>query len=423
MVRGLMESMDKEELIYYFLMKVGNSNCFLSKAESLGGFWVGFSNYDIPKFKNDTDCPIDLRYPDLHFLSLFSSKKWRKNVRILTFSANKLIIWKIEDALTYLSEIKLTKSEILAILSNEENFKSVSPKTKDILLRDLNDLDKYSRLKILPVSKEFETHRGNLFAPIDSLSVYQYLNQGTFRPIFRCGEDMKFPNFFETEMEYLPPITIMKKIKNRTESHKLTETDFGKFIRIYLNDLIDLHNGNINSHDSYFKKLSKDKIYSIIASVLNPAQVETLAYHLSLDLGLIPDVGLGKGLDVADVKASCRHFPKEKSNKIISSAINKLESLEVAFSTDLKSIISNTKTIRIQCKACKSSTKNEGTLYLTKKFNDVESSEKDTLYINTLIKEALKLDGYEDYAFGLSNVKSFFELLYYDLTGNHVGIA
>jgi hypothetical protein len=308
-------------------------------------------------------------------------------VRILTFSANKLIIWKIEDALTYLSEIKLTKSEIL------------------------------------PVSKEFETHRGNLLAPVDSLSVYRYLNQGTFRPIFRCGEDMKFPNFFETETEYLPPITIIKKIKTRTESHKLTETGFGKFIRIYLNDLIDLHNGEINSHDSYFKKLSKDKIYSIIASVLNPAQVETLAYHLSLDLGLIPDVGLGKGLDVADVKASCRHFPKEKSNKIISSAINKLESLKVTFSTDLESIISNTKTIRIQCKARKSSTKNEGTLYLTKNFNDVESGEKDTLYINTLIKEALELDGYKDSAFGLSNVKSFFELLYYDLTGNHVGIA
>lgn len=135
---------------YYFLMKVGDSNCFLSKTESLGGFWVSFSKEDIPKFNKDTDCPIDLTYPDLHFLSLFSSKRWRKKVRILTFSTNELIIWKIEDNLTYLSKVNRPKPEILSILKDENNFKAVSSKTKNTLFSELTDENKYSKLKLTP---------------------------------------------------------------------------------------------------------------------------------------------------------------------------------------------------------------------------------------------------------------------------------
>lgn len=406
-------------------MKVGNSNCFLSKTESLGGFWVGrFSGEDIPKFNKNTDCPIDLSYPDLHFLSLFSSKRWRKKVKILTFSTNELIIWKIDDDLTYLSKVNLPKSEILSILGNKNNFKAVSSKTKKTLLSELDDETKYSELKFLRVSEEFRIQRASLLAPIDSLSVYRYLNQGTFRPIFRCGDDRIFPDFFKHDQKNLPSINIMKKIENnKSEHHKLTETDFGKFIRIYLNDFIDFLKGDRNRQYTYFRNLSYGNLYPLIGSILNPAQVETLAYHLLLDLNLIPDVGLGKGLDVVDVKASCRHYYGFRSRQIISKAIEALKLLKVNFSSDLYQSISKTKTIQIQCKAQNRSTTNPRILHLipSKNWNEEEGNRKaNTIYINTLIKAALKLEEYENSTLGLNNTKSFFDLLRYDLTRTQV---
>ncbi len=220
----------------------------------------------------------------------------------------------------------------------------------------------------------------------------------------------------ETDANILSPVKMKRKTKSGiNKPYELTETVFGKFVRIYLNYLIDSHNDESSAQDSYFRKLSDEKIYSIITSVLNPAQVETLAYHLSLDLRLTPDVGLGKGLDVADVKASCRHHSEAESEKIILNVIKTLKELKVDLSDKLEQRIKKEKTVRIQCKAGNISTKNknEEILYLETPKKD---KDRNTIYTDTLSKAALKLEECKEFAPELNNCKSFFRLLKYDLT-------
>jgi hypothetical protein len=100
-----------------------------------------------------------------------------------------------------------------------------------------------------------------------------------------------------------------------------------------------------------------------------------------------------------------------------------LKLLKVNFSSDLYQSISKTKTIQIQCKAQNRSTTNPKILHLipSKNWNEEEGNRKaNTIYINTLIKAALKLEEYKNSTLGLNNTKSFFELLRYDLTRTQV---
>lgn len=81
--------------------------------------------------------------------------------------------------------------------------------------------------KFLPVKQLSKLHRGKLIAPIDSLSVYQYLNQGTFRPVFRIGDKRKIKH-----LDRVPCLPTPKLEKHDGGNLNLDETDLGKFVRL-----------------------------------------------------------------------------------------------------------------------------------------------------------------------------------------------
>ena len=97
--------------------------------------------------------------------------------------------------------------------------------------------------------------------------------------------------------------------------------------------------------------MPKTELAKTALSVLNPAQLETAVMHLCRDLGLTIDVGFGKGLDVADIKATVRHLPTRERGSRVHHALSILEQTGVKFSSKLKCEIQATSTLRVQCKA------------------------------------------------------------------------
>jgi len=117
---------------------------------------------------------------------------------------------------------------------------------------------------------------------------------------------------------------------------------------------------------------------------LNPAQVETIALHLCHDIGFTVDVGIGKGLDVADVKGTVRHLNPESRELRIRNANAKLESAGVKFSHKLRASIEATSSIRFQCKARNTNANEDlGTTLLIKP-GAVEKDRRDTIFLGLL---------------------------------------
>lgn len=336
--------MKKEETFYYFFMKVGFSNSFLKHAEALGGLWVGFGGTPLPRFESEGLCIKSAKEKaDLRYLAVASSALWRDEVRIVTYSKDALLIWKPTADFRSLSPSdggidwadknlyknfdktwhKHTKDELGGV-GSEKFFKEYFGPTG---------------WKLLPASLENVVSRELLIAPIDSLSVWQSFSRNTFQPMFSLeGNESTGKLSWLTSQSGLDPMQI-------SSSESLQERPFGKFIRLYLDKFA------LKNEESSFMDLSDvEKEHSVLA-ILNPAQVETAAMLMCKDLGLTVDVGIGKGLDTVDVKATVRHLPSKLRSEKIAHAISMLETAGVKFSDRLRHTIVSTKTLRIQCKA------------------------------------------------------------------------
>ena len=141
--------------------------------------------------------------------------------------------------------------------------------------------------------------------------------------------------------------------KNKTVSTKtLTESDYGKFVRLYLESMV-FKKCKDDTRPSATSSLANITIrrqrIQVIASILNPAQIETLAYLLVEDLGITADMALGKGLDVIDVKGTWRHQPQR--DKIGKTILKKLNELGTSISSELQGVIEKDFVLPIQCKA------------------------------------------------------------------------
>jgi len=410
-----------DEKIYYFFMKVGPGNRFLVKAEEWGGLWVGYSD-KINIIDNDNYDSIHIF--DIVYLNIFSKEKYRNKTRIITFSNDKLIVWKITGKLTLIDEqfrnINYDRKdfETFYIKNHPDWDKSLHNQDKTFKKKESYLHSDLRNSKILPVKKVYEVNRSNLIAPIDSLSVYQYLNRGTFRPIFNAGKDKNMSSILD-KYDSLEPIYFKKKISkdnNKIKKYEIKETDFGKFIRLYLNNYIPhLHkNGSIEGFKDYpFSKLSNHEMYLLIQYILNPAQVETLAALFVMDLNLTIDLFAGKGLDVVDIKGSCRNYNKSEIEKILYHVIDILKSLNVILTDDFINDFQESKTLRIQCKASSNKEIENNKILLFKPGYNNKKTNKNTLYINILLKSV------EKYPDIYPNIKKWFDLMMFDLGFNH----
>jgi hypothetical protein len=269
---------------YYFFMKVGTANMYLAQAKKEGLMWVGFDGDKIPQVaKNplDDNWPqgVDRALTDLYYLAGATSQFVRESCRVVTFNSTHLQIWKITGALQDMTEIAAQRLDI-EFAAGQKHF---------------------------PAEIIREVPRSGLLGSINSLSVYQYLNRGTFRPVFRC-----YPGAFTDQS------------KNRwlLESEKLNgfwrqeETNYGVWVRLYLNSLAG------ESKWTVLPPLNAEQIRDLIPFIVSPAQLETAAMHFAQDLGLTVDIGSGKGLDKVDVRASVRHKEKSERDRIVRSALD-----------------------------------------------------------------------------------------------------
>jgi hypothetical protein len=318
----------------YFFAKVDNGNRLLEFAEELGGFYIGFFDDEksisnqILDFSLDTDFEIKLNYPDWEYLNLFSEKRWRKKIRIITYDSNELKFWEIIDKVTRFNKVHSSES---------------LPK-KLIKLKQKN-LKDFHLWNFLPVKFLSAINRSLLPSSIDSLSVYQYLNRGTFRPLIRLADyknKFKFPKLIEDDLNKFT-IKTSKKIEET-----IIETKYSRILRFYFDAIFSEKEKYPIELRKTFSDLTASEKNLILGVLFNPAQVETMAMLLIQDIGFTADIGIGKGLDFVDIKGSLRH----RQETDISKCLEKLSTNDlIKFNKNTYDKIIKEKTINIQCKA------------------------------------------------------------------------
>jgi hypothetical protein len=325
---------------YYFFMKVGFSNCFLDIAEKIGGLWVGYAEDSIPLLDSNGACIAGEERIDLRSMVVATSDKYRKDVRIIVYGTDNLTIWKPTASLRYLKVneggMDWLNESIYSTTLGKTWLKEIIEKFGGVNTQAFKEIHfgSNSGFKFIPAELETVISRDKLIASIDSLAVWQNFVRNTFRPMFSLSGSKEL-----ADCHWLDQIKMLPAMKvSDNEFHE--EGKFGKFLRWYLEK-------QINGKTTY-PIPANEKLQTAI-SILNPAQLETAAMLLCQDLGLTVDVGLGKGLDVVDVKATCRHIADSK--KKIQEVIKNLESIGVLFKPELRDMIISSRTLRIQCKA------------------------------------------------------------------------
>jgi hypothetical protein len=367
---------------YYFVMKVGFGNVFLRYAKEWNGLWVGEPS------KHDQSM--------LHFAL---QPEVRSMVRILTYSGDRLFVWKVTGNREVLPErvasLNMWREEatyarfgktFLKHVESNGGFESESFKSM------------FNRWTLLPCELDFEIPRSRLVAPIDSLAVYRYLNSGTFRPVFTIAKDRRIAaveNFCPELLSMMPG----KKI----------ETEFGRFARYYFEQYARPLADNIDFRDRPLSVLSEEDVERLVVSILNPAQIETVATLLMLDFGITPDVGVGKGLDYVDVRGSFRHLPSERRTLTGEHVLKALAALGIRVSDRLAENVKKDYSLAVQCKAYKNASIEAGVLLL--KPGGGSSNERlDSLAVEDLFHAVRGSNCFPQ-------LRAWLDLLRFDLTG------
>lgn len=360
---------------YYFFMKVGNANCFLPHSQQLGGLWVGYDGDPIPTIE-DRLVVKGNEQADLRYLTFVSQSHVRDQVRVVSFGKDNLQIFQITGPLQYLGKNNgLDWSDPNIYKTFPASWKESVEKTLDGIgsKKFIDKMFGDSGWKLLPAKLLASIPRSSLVAPIDSLSVWQSFNRRTFQPMFALKGNTAY-SYLEW-LNSVPSLSPMKVGNNEL----LQEGLFGKLVRLYLDARLE----NSNTH---FDKLSLNELTKTVFAMLNPAQVETIGLHICNDIRFTADVGMGKGLDVADVKGTVRHLIQANRELRIREAISKLESAGVNFSEKLRTSIEATSTIRFQCKARQTNSDEDlGTVLLIEP-GAINTKKKDTLFLESLAK-------------------------------------
>ena len=331
-----------ESFTYYFFVKVGFGNDFLEGTIKRKGedstweqfFWVGYGDDPIPQLSGEVFPSYpERRVSDLYYLTLVSSiPKYRERTRLVTYTKENIQIWRMTGPVR-----NLPKEEFLA---HKEYCQVKNPE----YLKETKCGD-----KALPVTIEMDIPRDKIPACIDSLRVHNYLNRGTFRPLFYINGDLagkdsikspKLKNQFLHREEVSIPL-----IKQDPEK-KYEETPFACFARKYL-DWVRDDKEQRSFQESY--QLDESDVYELAFLMMSPTQLETAAMMFAMSLGFLPDVGIGKALDTIDVRASLR-YKKDWRNDIDDTVKVLQEIMGKDCSQKIKDKLDNNGTLLIQCK-------------------------------------------------------------------------
>ncbi len=336
--------------VNYFFYKCGEANCWLPLAED-HGLYVGFGDTADNKDANW----IGNREPDPNFYTLTGydddNIAWLMHPRnrpwflVITFSQADLIFWEVRGKLKAHAPGSAVFERAAKLW---KTFPSVTRKTYSHIF---GSEAKRPLFKVLPAKKVACVPRSQLYASIDSLAVYQFLNRGTCRPIWRIDGP--------TEAEMPELIAEQRQPSIHGGDKNDDEKKYAAFVRLYLNSAV---HSSLNSKlassfpalvgqptlHSCWPSLSAVDRQKLVLATLNPILVETAALYFCLDLGLVGDIGSGKGIDVIDVRA--RAESQLKANAAADRLVS-LRSFGVGISEQICGRLRSEHVLEIQCKA------------------------------------------------------------------------
>ena len=384
---------EKASTVNYFFYKCGNSNCWLPLAIEGHGLYVGFSDSLSPTEKapkKEDRHPIAARKPEEQYQRLtgldddhiawLSHQNNRQRFLLITFSQSDLIFWEV------LGKVKVHRPGEQVFERAREMWRNDPEIRRHEYYNSVFQNGAVSAIfKTLPSRKLAAVPRRELYASIDSLAVYQYLNRGTCRAIWRINgptEGVMPEEIVQHRQEVIP---------HGSEAGE--ETKFATFVRLYLNAVLQrklLGDGSpippgVNGETTLacvFAGLLPEARRMLVLSTLNPILVETAALYFCLDLGLVADIGTGKGIDVIDVRA--RAESKQAANQAVK-WLRDLTSEGIQVNESVSETLRTDRVLELQCKAAHDRVSRGDLLYFGYRRKDKGISEVNTISLPDLL--------------------------------------
>ena len=346
-------------MINYFVYKNGMGNCWSGFTDAVFkatgnhhlclGNWGGLEkseNSDSFRFDNLAflDDPAHRFSSDYDYIRVIAAREHRDQFVVLTFEKTELRFWQVNGDVPPPHRDGKVWDCAMACLRDRREMRAEFGPAKGEAKAEV----KPQYFRTLPVRLLARIPRISLYTSIDSLASYQYLIRGTCRPLWRATGP--------TAAEHHPGVLGAKQPRIRPCDRVGGEEAFGAFIRLYLNDLLARH-----LPDAVHARLSDHvtdlaSARAVVMATMNPILVETAALAFVQDLGLTPDIGVGKGKDVIDVRARAADRDGLRDTAIAAAAWRRLVSLQQAgpgfqLSEGLQSRLLGCGTLDIQCKA------------------------------------------------------------------------
>jgi hypothetical protein len=335
-----------QDVMNYFFYKCGEANCWLPVALEGHGLYVGFDDSNPSIIIRGTEATFQARTgqddDNIVWLTHPSNRPW---FLLLTFSESQLIFWEVSGPL----QVHRPESKVFELAHT--HWKKFPTKRREAYKHIFGPDAIDPVFKTLPAAKLAAAPRRGLYASIDSLAVYQFLNRGTCRPIWRI----------EGPTEAAMPLLIARQSQAsvRGRDKQGEETKYAAFVRLYLNSALILALGQDMaarlprlirqpSLTSFWPSMPARDRQILVLATANPILVETAALYFCLDLGLIADIGSGKGIDVIDVRA--RAESQEAADRA-ASVLLELQADGIVISDAVRARLRSEGVLEVQCKA------------------------------------------------------------------------
>lgn len=350
-------------MLNYFVYKNGLGN-FWSELSTLGGdtgyLYVGFDPQFAeaggvlePSEKNGGEQPHPWQQDDLNHIRFVAHEANFNDVMLLTFEETLLRFWRVTGPVVEAPPQVWERARTINGKGSvyDPYFK---PEVAGNVAQPLKPF------RVLPVRLVAEVPRDAIYTSVDSLASYQYLIRGTCRPLWRASGPTAASHHSEVLRQQQTRIPRCERIGG--------EEPFAAFVRLYLNELLHRYGpatGVTNPRLGDFA-VDLDSARSIVMATLNPILVETAALAFVQDLGLTPDIGVGKGKDVIDVRARAAGPDGSFDKKIAEDAWATLQALNLKTAdgdNTLRDRLLNRGVLDIQCKAADRKANADGVLY------------------------------------------------------------
>jgi hypothetical protein len=369
-------------MLNYFVYKNGQGNFWSALAHDHGHLYVGFDDQwvgedgetRVPTSVNGGEDSRSRELADLNHILFVSHPDNYAEFLLLTFEKTDLCFWQVTGPVTAASpDLHAAAAQMNRRGKLYQEY--FAPSQVDTNTKGTNT--ELPPFRVLPVKLIATVPRHAIYTSVDSLASYQYLIRGTCRPLWRASG---------TNTDDMPD-EIVNHVQKSIPRCKLIkpERPFAAFVRLYLNELLHRHaevqpqleRPRLGNHATDHASALR-----IVKATLNPILVETAALAFVQDLGLTPDIGVGKTKDVVDIRARAAGADGGIDKGVAEVALAKLKGLRIVLSPGLRKNLVKFGVLDIQCKAADQKGGGNGVLYFG--FKDEKKTAEDVFRLNVV---------------------------------------